>query len=294
MIENKESFEGDAMVPRPQLEKITSADLHLEIPGPEETAIVLQCNARDNRNPEVPIPLGALMPEAAEALRRNTIEILRNGLASLSPEQKKQVDFLVVAGDSVLGALEPELKSSGQPYKRAVDSAQEVLKAIEACIDEYGLDRTQLLNKSGKPIELSSGKLRDLLIFDDSPEFVQFMRDKYGTKKEFWVAYEDDVEKETREALGAEGPREIAERIRGYLRVLANAFDFYHRKHPERSVIVWAVTHYDSISPFVKSQTGMKMTDYLGVDKGAGIVVRLKPGALPESTIGGHRYEFSL
>lgn len=294
MMKNRESFEDNPSVPTPQLEKITTADLHLEIPGPEETAIVLQCNARDNRNPEVPIPLGALMPEAAEALRQNTAESLKAGLADLSPEQRKQVDFLVIAGDSILGALEPELRSSGQPYKRAVDSAQEVLKAIEICIDEYGLDKTQLLNKSGKPIELSSGKLRDLLIFDDSPKFVEFMRKKYGTKKEFWVAYEDDVEKETREVLGAEGPREIAQRIRGYLRVLANAMDFYHRNHPQRSVMVWVVTHYDSISPFVKSQIGMQMTDYLGVDKGAGIVLRLKPGATPESTIGGQRYTFSL
>jgi hypothetical protein len=118
--------------------------------------------------------------------------------------------------------------------------------------------------KTGKPIELSSGRLRDLRMFEDSPEFVQFLKNKYGSGKEFWVAYEVAKERETRLAMGAEGPEDIANRVDAYLKVVAKAMKSYTALHPGRRVVVWAVSHYDCISPYVKKQVAqLNETDFL-------------------------------
>ena len=117
--------------------------------------------------------------------------------------------------------------------------------------------------------------MNDLHMLKDSPEFVEFLKNKYGTGHEFWKAYEDDSERKTREAMGAEGPDDIAKRVGEYMGVLANAMEQYHKQHPDRRVIVWVESHYDAISPFIKHAAGMDNTDYLSVDNGAGVVVKL-------------------
>jgi hypothetical protein len=277
--------------PFKKIERITSRDLAYKIPPPDETVFILQRNGKDNRDSKSELEMGALIPGSAEQIRFETEASLKQALESLEPEERKQVDFLVIAADTELETPMEDVRST---HKRAVETAERVLAGIEMSIQEHDLDRSQLLNKRGLPIELSSGRLRDLRMFEDTPEFVKFLKDKYGTGMEFWQAYEDDVEKETREKMGAEGPDEIAKRIDSYLKVLANAMKFYHVKHPNRRVMIWVETHYDTLSPFFKSKTGMKKTDDLPVDHGAGVAIYLGKDGKATSQIQGHSYEFSF
>lgn len=276
----------------PKVEKITINDLQLETPELDGTVIVLQRNAKDNRDPNSKLEIGALVPEAAEQVRVHTKESLDRVLESLDPEERKNIDILVVAADTKLETPIPKIKSG---HKRAVETAKQVIVGLKESMREFFLSEAQLLNKSGKPIELSSGRLRDLRMFEDSPEFVQFLVDKYGTGREFWEAYENDAERGTREKMGAEGPDDIAERVRDYLKVLANAMKFYHESHPGRRVVVWAVSHYDTISPFVKRNvTNMETTTYLPIDQGAGVVINLGKDQKASTQLQGNHYDLSF
>ncbi|MBI4276646.1 hypothetical protein HY629_02280 [Candidatus Uhrbacteria bacterium] len=276
----------------PKVERITIADLAPEMPEIDGTAIILQRNAKDNRDPQSPLEMGALIPDAARAVERHTRESIDRMLRALPPEERGAVDFLVVAADTMLDTPIPGVKSH---QKRAVATAAHVLAGIQASMTEYGLTPTQLLNKTGKPVELSSGKLRDLRMFEDTPEFVRFLTEKYGTGQAFWAAFENDDERAVREQMGAEGPDDIARRVEHYIALLMRAMTSYHHAHPERRVIVWAVSHYDTISPYVKkSIVGMEKTDYLPVDQGAGIVITVKQNETASTKIQGKMYPMTV
>jgi len=235
--------------------------------------------------------MGALVPESAQALRLHTEIALKQALESVQEDDRKQVDFLVIGADTKLETPIPEIRSE---HKRAVETAELILDAIQATMKEYQLDLSQLLNKTGRPIELSSGRLRDLRMFEDCPKFVSFLKEKYGTGIEFWEAYEDDLEKETREKMGAEGPDEIARRTHDYLRVVTNAMKSYHSLHPGRRVMVWVEGHYDNLSPYLKQATGMKRTDYLPIDHGAVVAIHVARDQKVTAQIQGLSYDLSL
>lgn len=283
-IENKSNL--------PKIERITINDLRPEVPKPDETIVVLQRHAKDSRDPNSPLELGTLIPESAEQVRKKTKEFFDQIFKSLGPEKIKNLDILVVASNTKLTTPMPDVKSE---HKRAMETGEVVIAEIKKSMAEFSLPQVQLLNKSGRPIELSSGRIGELHMFEDSPEFVNFLRNKYGIGKEFWVAFEDDAEKETRERLGAEGPDEVADRLKDYLKTLANAMKLYHQLHPNRRMIVWAISHYDTISPFIKRHVaGMPKTDYLPIDNGAGIVINIKKDQKASAEISGNYYDLSL
>ena len=69
----------------------------------------------------------------------------------------------------------------------------------------------------------------------------------------------------------------------------------YHQKHPGRRVIVWATTHYDTISAFVKRNVdSMQQTDYLPVENGAGIAISISKDGGMEATINSQLYPVDL
>lgn len=276
----------------PKVERITSGDLKPEIPEVGGVEIILQRNAKDNRDLNSELEMGALVPEAALEVRLKAKDFFGELFQSLGPEEAKTVDILVVAADTKLETPVPEVKSD---HKRAVETAEQVVAGIGESMEESSLPETQLLNKSGKPIELSSGRLRDLRMLEDSPDFVKFLTDKYGTGNEFWAAFESDMERETREEMGAEGPDDIADRVEKYLKVLTNAARSYHQHHPGRRLVVWAVSHYDTISPYVKKHVaGMEQTDYLPVEQGAGLVINVDKNEKAATKIQNHEYNLKL
>lgn len=291
-MENDQPNANEILSVLPRVENINITDLVITTPEIGGTEIVLQRNAKDNRDPNSDIEIGALVPDSAEKVKIHTRESLRKIFESLTPEDRLTIDVLVVAADTKLETPIPEIKSD---HKRAVETGEQVIEGIRECMQELAVPESQLLNKTGKPIELTSGKLKDLHMFEDSPEFVSLLIEKYGTGVEFWAAYEDDTEKETRESMKAEGPKDIADRVNDYLRVVSNAMKFYHEAHPGRRVIVFAETHYDTISPFVKQHvTRSEMSKMLRVENGAGVVINLDKDRKASSTIKGNTYELNL
>lgn len=130
-------------------------------------------------------------------------------------------------------------------------------------------------------------------MFEDSPEFVEFLKNKYGgMNKDFWIAFEEDVEKEKRVAMGAEGPEEIVDRLKHALAILSRFSQMYHRAHQDRRLIIWATTHYDTISPFVKQEIFKVGKDVpLAVDYGAGIAIEITPDGEMKTKIKDTEYQ---
>lgn len=253
---------------RAPIERITSQDLlaAAELPNPGETLMVLQRNIKDDRNRDSS-DIGALESASKEKTRGEVRTVFKKMLDGRSEEEAKSVDVLVVA--SAVQLRTPDGIVSA--HRRGVETADEVIDVLS----EFSLSNGQVLNNSaanGKPVELST--LIDLKMLSESPEFENFLKQKYGDGIDFWAAYEDDREKETRVRMGAEGPGEIADRIGYFMSVMNTAANEYHKSHPERRLIIWGVSHYDALSPYIKEHVaGIDQKEYLPVDYGAGIAV---------------------
>ncbi len=280
-----------------RIEKITSADIKPESLEPGETSIVLQCNAKDDRRPEAP-DQGALIPEEATAERQIAYDYFKKLFESLPPEERSSVDILVVASDAVL-TTETGIKNK---HKRAVESGEQVIAGLIQIMSELSVSQQQLLNTASspdgipRPIEISD--LKDLKMMDDSPEFVQFLIERYGTGRAFWTAYEEDTEKETRETMGVEGPLDIADRVAKITTLSALAAAEHHSTHPGRRLIFWEIGHYDNLSPFLKKYIAMMddktlLDSYLAVDKKGGITIKLAADGKATTDLQGQKIDLS-
>lgn len=286
-----------------RVEGITAADLKPEIPNVGGSVIVLQRNASDRNNrkaPEDSPEFGTLDLGEAEKTRLESKAFFEHVFGALPEEERGTLNILVVAADTKLNL--PDGRKS--EHKRAVETADQVMAGLKETMSGFSVPDKQLINKTGKPIELSSGRLTALRMLEDSPDFVIFLREKCTTdgifdEQKFWVSYESDEYKKEREQMGAEGPVDIANRVNDYMRVLANAAKSWHRIHPSRRLVVWAVSHYDSISPFVKKNI-VRMDEqtllgtYLKVDSRAGVVFNLGEDGTATTEIKGQKYNASL
>jgi len=262
---------------------ITEADLRLEIPEEDETVIILHRNARDNRNKNSELGMGELELEAAEQSKLDAEKYFNAMLESLEEKERKEIMFLVVAAKSEweIPTDEGGIKCG---HKRAVETAKKVIEGIKNSLDKFSLSEDQFMtqsNREGRPSVIKK-KLTDLLMFEDSPKFAEFLNTKNpltGDKEKdlhYWLAFENDEYEETRIEMGAEGPDEIANRIDSYIKLVEKSMKNYHKRNPNKRVVVWIDTHYDTISPYVKRViAGLEKTDWVSVDSGAGIVIKL-------------------
>lgn len=265
-------------------------DIHSEIPEKGGTVLVLQVNARDDRRDPKSPEFGALMPEAAEQTVNQAEKFFSGVFEKLSPEDRAKVAIIVFASDA-------ELKmpaGTNSPHKRAAETGEKVLEGIRKSMTAHTVNGNQLLNDvnehHGEPMGVSG--LIDLE-FWNRPEFVEYMREKYGDK--IWKAYEGGEEAEKEVEMGAEGVIEIATRMREALTGLTvSVANEYHIEHPDSLLFLWAVSHYDSVAPWVNGYVYQADPTklYTPTEKGGGITVKIdREGKTAETTIGGQRYE---
>jgi len=286
----------------PEIKGITERDLRVVLPPIGETTFVLQRNAKDERNPES-LNYGKLTPEAVEETRNAAKKYFEQLLSGLSPEERKGVEIIIVASDATL--IAPEGREYDSSHKRALETAAEVMRGTREALEELGLSENQIINHALPAIRARAEEdsrdiaefkeLEPLKILREAPEFVQYLKDKYGVGKEFWVAYEQDIEKAKREELGAEGVEDIAERMRRFVKLLARYGRMMHSRQKDRRLIIWAVSHYDSISPFIKGTVLKKpTTDYLPINAGGGITLEIDKEGKAKTEISDQKFDVKL
>ena len=230
--------------------------------------------------------VGSLTEEAADA-EREAAKIYFNAFFEQIPgDERNDVSILFVASDTAFHG------AGKRSYETALIAQEVATQVFEA----RGLDASNILNNShdlmgnGAPRPMSN--LREPQIFSKTPEFVEFLRAKYGDQgQDFWMAFEEDTEKETRQKLGAEGPDEITDRIAFSVRALSRYASAYHNMNPCKRLIIWADTHYDTISPFVKRdvcKVGKEAT--LLVDYGGGVTIDIDVNGNASTELGGQVY----
>lgn len=256
----------------------------------DETEIVLQRHGayiRDRNDPNK----GSLSPESVAIEQSSAANYFETFLTQLPEAERSSVDVLVVASDT-------QYFNGGQRSLETAVIAQQVATNI---FERHGLPASNIINSTGR-LSGDGGprivtKLREPNFLDkDPPEFIDFMLKKYGgVNLDFWIAFEEDRHKDVREAMGAEGPDDIADRTAFTVRTLAHYARAFHKANPNRRLIIWAATHYDTISPFVKRDVfGVGKDKQLLVDYGAGIVIDVDKAGAATTEINGRYYPVNL
>ena len=253
------------------------------------TEIVLQRHGKYERSVDSP-NVGSLTEDGAKEIYALGKEFFKKLFDSIPESERKNVDVLVLASDT-------QYKGGGH---RSMETANQIIRGVREELKRLDLNENQILNTSGnfhdKDGIRPTPELREPQMIDNSPEFLQFLKEKYGDMNlDFWIAFEEDKEKEAREKMGAEGPNEIADRLDFMVNVLARYSRFYHKKHPDKRLVIWAATHYDTISPYVKRE--ILKTDKetpLGVDYGAGISINLDKEGRGTVKMAGEEYDVPL
>ncbi|MFA5987541.1 MAG: hypothetical protein WC797_02740 [Candidatus Paceibacterota bacterium] len=254
-------------------------DLSLRLPEIGGSLVVLQRNA------------GADSGGRARSFAKETISEL---LKSLGESDRTSVDFLVVGSDPRIG-----VENEAHPESLvSLQTAQEVLDGVREAFHSFNLDDKQLLNNTavpgGKIVEIS--EIKGWLPVKDSPELMEFLVGKaQQTGEDVAMLYETDAYKEERERLGVEGAKDIAARVENFLSFSRGSTN-YHAKHNNRRLIFWAVTHFDTITPYLRNILAhpAECSDIISVDHLGGVVINIKNDHTATVTVQKREYETYL
>jgi hypothetical protein len=255
--------------------------------GIGQTEIILQRHGKYERDKDSP-NVGSLTPEAVRLETESAIRYFSELIQSVPEEERGTLNILFVSSDT-------SYAGGGQRSYETTSIAQRV---AEQLFESNGIPAENILNitpdLNNNPMALP--ELREPQMFEQSPDFVEFMRKKYGDLgKEFWIAFEEDTEEETRRSMDAEGPDEIADRIKYALTILANWSQSFHQQELGNRLVIWAGTHYDTISPFVKRDVLHKdKSKPVLVDYGGGVVIDIDQAGNTTTSIAGDDFEVNL
>lgn len=265
-------------------ETIRSVDVRSEALAVGGTEIIVQRHGEYIRSADDAM-VGHLKSRAALEAEKLAENVFGGIVKQIPKGEQGRVEILVAASDTK--------KGTGQ---RCIETAQRAIDGIKTVLIENNLQINQLLNtqegrfRGGEGPRPTAG-IREPRIFSDSQEFVKFLEEKYGTGQPFWKAFEEDTEADVRKAMGAEGPWELAERLDRFIKALAEYSRLYHKENPGKRLVVWVVTHYDTISPYVKRYLANVGKDkYIPVDYGAGFSINIRPDGVATSKIGETTY----
>ncbi len=285
-------------IPENERVAITKEDLQFPEDFREGEALIsLVCNVKDIRT-EVDGELGTLYPEQAAGFRESIKQKMDNLYSHLSPEEKDKLDVVVLAGDTPL--VTPGEDGLLVDQRRAVLTGKEIIQGVREAMDAQGIDSNEHITSDGdNPIAITHLRDVNMLHQTDKPnvkQFVDYLIEKYGAGRELWMAYEDDTEKDIRESLGVEGPSEIAERMSQLVNLSGYIANIHQQRDPSRRVIVFAVGHYDNISPWAKrTLMGIDPSQgFIPVEKAGGLVIRKGTDGSAETVVGGKQYPVKI
>jgi hypothetical protein len=211
---------------------------------------------------------------------RRAIEHIVN---QIPPEERQRISVLVVAS--------PTIRNEGQ---RSMETASAVIKSVQDVFEENGILKENIFNDSPRPVE----DIEAPRILKDNSGFLQFLEGIYGTDtKKLLKPFEEDVHREEREKRGAEGPIEMSNRFAHFTNVLARYARMFHLKNKDkpRRLIIWNVSHYDTITVFFKNHVaGIDQKEYIPVDYDGGMSLVIDPQNQASITVSGKTYPVDL
>lgn len=259
-----------------------------------ESAIVFQRHGkyeRDKTNPNT----GSITEDAVDDLSASGKAFFNQLLSGEQTPEDVMVFF--VSSDTKYGNGYRSMETA----QIAEDAAIEAFRAVGLDPSKQILNlnpdfKTNAFSQTGQDIR-PDAKIHEPE-FLDNKGYVQFLKDKYSDGEvltpKTWAMHEMDADKDVREEYGAEGVHDIVDRTKKSLAIMERYARIFHANNPGKKLIIWAASHYDTLSPLVKDATGTDFGDYLPVDYGAGITIELKNAETPSFEVAGERVTLSL
>jgi len=267
-----------------QIPKIEKQDIAAPIIESGGTAIVLQRHEKYNRD-RTAEDAGSINIDAAELARERDLEFFRDVVSQ--EVDGSEVMVLFVSSDT-------QYADRG---RRSLETAQLAQDAASELFISLGIDPNERIINFNPDFSTSKNSptdqdirpmkgLREPQIFD-TPAYIDHLKAKYGSEdgpgaglsQAAWAAHESDTESKVREELGAEGVHDIVDRTKQSIRILERYSKAFHAANPNKRLVIWADSHYDTISPLVKDATNTSFDEYVPVDYGAGVVMNIAPGS---------------
>lgn len=269
-----------------KLESLTSKNIHVDLPERGGSLIILQRNA--------PTRGKKISSNAAKQTRMLAKEIITKFLESLNDSDRSSIDMLVVGSDPRIG-----VDNEAHPESlAALETAEEVRLGIQETMRLCGLKDAQFLNTTAVPgggiVEIS--EIKGWLPIKDSPELFEFFKNKaVQTGEDIATLYETDAYKEERENLGVEGAKDITTRMEHFLSFSRGSTN-YHAAHPNRRLIFWAVTRFDTITPYLRTILAhpAECSEIIPVEHLGGITLKIKADHTATVTIREREYATNL
>lgn len=186
---------------------------------------------------------------------------------------------------------------------RSLETAEVAQLAAKESLEQAGLDPTERIinfnpnfaiarhDETDQDIRPLAG-IREPQIFNPrDAAYIRHLQEKYGYGDEEaktgispkgWAFHEFDGEREVRETTDAESEDELIKRTKKTLAVLERYARVWHASNPDKRLVIWAASHYDTISPLVRDadevlrdENGNLTDAYQPVDYGGGVVINI-------------------
>lgn len=264
------------------IKKIDKSDIQPPQIQPGGTAIVFQRHEKYQRDVAAD-NAGSIFREDADTVKAEYERFFEDVIAN---EGEQEATVLFVSSDT---------QYNGKGH-RSLETAQLAQDAAKVVFEKHNLDPSDRIINLSSDFNVSGflktrqlirpfPKLREPQIFDH-PEYADHLRDKYGGVEGLekglspaaWSAHEADSEQVVRERIGAEGIYDILKRTKRSIEILERYARAFHKSNPNKKLIIWVASHYDTISPFVKDTAGISITEeYLPVEYGGGVIIDIPP-----------------
>lgn len=271
-------------------ERLNEKSIEVKKFRPEETKIIIQRHEEYDRDIKSE-NAGRLYSQAIEKGHADSKIRMQKIIEQVPSQERSSLYFMVLSSDTkfVDGA-------------RSIETGQIVLDEIKEAFKVAGINEENILNVSRTYRQTEKGEprpttqIREPLMFEKNPEFVAFLEEKYPEKKDFWSAYERDIEKEARLQNGAEGPEDMADRLEKFLELIKRYSQFFHKSNPNSRLVIWCVSHYDTISPWTKKYVMKEdvTKKYLPVDYGSGLSIGIDRDGKAIATAGEEEFEIAI
>jgi hypothetical protein len=208
---------------------------------------------------------GNLTPDGREHARQVALEKVRTYL-----DKDPRTHFMIVASNQVLDDDMPEIGGM-----RAIETAEEITKAIKETLAERGLSEDQLFGSDSIPIADSS-VLQEAKIFhkpeDSDQSFMGYLRTKEGKP---WNLYYQDVEKDMREKMHAESPIDLAKRMDYIIKTTEMIGASFHKNEEKKDtpLVVWMVGHGGGLDAYLHHFANVPVEE-VGFDVSGGFSIR--------------------
>ena len=271
---------------QPKVSKVEKEDIVIPELQTGETSIVFQRHGKYDRDRDSETA-GSVTPENAQ---------------ELFDYDKDTFDKLFAQEDTYVLFTSSDTQYAGKGF-RSLETAEIAQKAAEESIVEAGLNPNERIinfnpdfvtarhDETDQDIRPLAG-IREPQIFNPrDADYLRHLQEthgymdadaKTGISPKGWAFHEFDGEREAREKTDAESEDELITRTKKTLAILERYARVWHANNPNKRLVIWAASHYDTISPLVREADGVLREEngdladaYQPVDYGGGVVINL-------------------